>query len=118
MEPTASYGLIWGGPLISRPVSPLTLSVESSWEGLRGITLQYPHHEERLALDNPLIRRSMTPFSVTVLPGNVLVFELTYEGDASPWGTYVLSVESGRVARLTRGRSPVVIIESSDSVSP
>jgi hypothetical protein len=109
---TAPYG-----PAADLRLGELEFTVESTWEGLRGITLQYPDHEERLALDNPLIRRSMTPFSVSVLPGDLLVFELTYEGDPSPWGTYMLSVESGRVARLTRGRSPVVIIESSDSAS-
>lgn len=93
-----------------RPASERVTMIDSSWDGSVGITVS-GDEQRSLALDNGFIQRSLTPFSVTVLPGEILVFELNHEYEDRSRGVYIVSLRTNRIARLADGRSPVVVFE-------
>jgi hypothetical protein len=78
-------------------------------DGWFGIRLEGEDVPPTLALDSPFIERTLTPFGVTVLPGDVLVFELAHEWDGHHAGIYIVSIPSRTIAPLVKGRSPVVV---------
>jgi hypothetical protein len=66
---------------------------------------------ERLALINPLVSTSATPKSVTVLPGNLIVFELGGIESTGSRGVFIADLDGRTIAYLGPGRSPVVVVE-------
>lgn len=97
-----------------RPEGERPFTVRSTWDGWIGMRLEGEGVPPALALDGPFIRRHLTPFGVTVLPGGVLVFELAHEGNGYHAGIYIASLRSRTIARLADGRSPVVVYPHGD----
>jgi hypothetical protein len=97
-----------------RPEGERPFTVRSTWDGWIGMRLEGEGVPPALALDGPFIRRNLTPFGVTVLPGGVLVFELAHEWNGYHAGIYAASVRSRTIARLCDGRNPVVVYPHAD----
>lgn len=98
-----------------RPAGERSPTVTSSWDGWKGIMLEGEGVPPALALDGPFIRRNLTPFGVTVLPGDVLVFELAHEWNGYHAGIYAASLRARTIARLADGRNPVVVYPHADT---
>ena len=97
-----------------RPEGARPFTVSFTWEGGGGMKLEGAGVPPALALDGPFIRRNLTPFGVTVLPGGVLVFELAHEYNGYHAGIYAASLRSRTIARLADGRNPVVVYPHAD----
>ncbi len=94
-----------------RPEDDRATEVSVSWDGTHGILVRGEGRPRRLANESNLLLRSMTPLCVSVLPCEVLVFELNHENGSRPRGIYALSIRTNKIIRLADGRSPVVVFE-------
>lgn len=92
-----------------RPPDERSFDATFHWDGWVGIRLNGEGVPADLALDSPFIKRSLTPFGVSILPGDVLVFELAHEWDGNHAGIYIASLRSRTIAPLIAGRNPVVV---------
>lgn len=111
VQPYYSVTRCWSAPADLRPAGDRQVTIRTTWEGLRGLQIEGLPGLRSLALDNPLLARSMVPLCATILPGDVVVFELNHENGHRPHGIYALSLRSRTIAHLGEGTSPVVVYE-------
>ena len=111
---TVSNGTIYDGQTIDlRKSQHQEPKIESSpLAPFRPINVTWSDgKKEHLGLINMVVGTSATPSSVTVLPGNHLVFMLgSVEGENSR-GIYIASLDSRTIARIGNGQAPLVILE-------
>lgn len=87
--------------------------LKAHWDGVRGVTVERVSdgNTSFIAIDNGFAHRAYTPFNVSVLPGEVIVFQLNHEWDVHPSGIYIVGIDSGKRSWIAAGRSPVVVYE-------
>lgn len=94
-----------------RPSELRATRVQTFWDGQRGVTVERLGRTEVVAIDNGLAADAYVPRNVTVLPGDVLVFDLNGDWNFQPSGIYIIGLRSGTRAWIAAGRSPVVVYE-------
>lgn len=96
-----------------RPIDARPTKLSGHWDGVKGVTVEdaADGSKKSIAIDNGFVERSYTPFTASVMPGEVLVFELNSESGSNPSGIYIVGLDSKRRAWIAAGRSPVVVYE-------
>lgn len=96
-----------------RPIDARPTKLSGHWDGVKGVTVERAADGslKSIAIDNGFAHRAYTPFNVSVLPGEVIVFQLNHEWDIHESGIYIVGIESGTRAWIAAGRSPVVVYE-------
>ncbi len=112
---TYTYDVPGGQFMVSdlRPPDARPTRLKGHWDGVKGVTVERlrDSRTSSIAIDNGFVDRSFTPFSVSVMPGEVLVFELNSESGANSSGIYIVGLDTGKRAWLAAGRSPIVVYQ-------
>ncbi len=102
-----------------RPSAERTTTYKWFAQPYYGITLVTANGRKEIDLLSGITRRACTHSSVSALPGDNLVWEMSFSGDISsamssndPRAIYVMSNKLNRIARLVYGRSPIVAYET------
>lgn len=96
-----------------RPMGARPTKLKAHWDGVKGVTVERVSDgsTSSIAIDNGFAHRAYAPFNVSVLPGEVIVFQLNHEWDVHPSGIYIVGIDSGTRAWIAAGRSPVAVYE-------
>ena len=77
------------------------------------LSIIYPDGtKEKLALFNAITSNNATPLAVTALPNDLIIFMLGNSLNHSPSrGIYIASLRTHKIAKISNGRSPLVVID-------
>jgi hypothetical protein len=92
-----------------------TVVYENIFDVREAMQVEYPDGRiESFGFVNAAIGTSATPRTITVLPGDLVVFMLSHTEGATSRGVYLASLRTRKIASLGSGRSPLVLIEEPD----
>ena len=132
VQDAASNGSVWTDIEKGRPTSPHSMNTYAADLRKRGNTgpkieldhsrLMYPVEiiwpdgkTDPLALINAVVGTSATMKIVTILPGDIIVFMLGGYDSTSSHGIYIASLRTHKIAKISNGRSPLVVFEDIDN---